>query len=162
MKKIFIPLMAASFLFIGFNGTASAQTSNENKNQLNKVTEVKTNSFIDEYGDMVIEKRKYNSENDLIEVSVEKEESAHSNGSVSLQASGAYHANSRATIVGRFEAWSGAPQMRLYANGFSDAYTNSKKTKKKSISRISVSTTLQMSGAIEAQSSDSKKEFIIC
>ncbi|WP_180954937.1 hypothetical protein [Bacillus sp. V3-13] len=152
MRKILFSLIAFSF----FSTLSLVPVSAEETEAFNtKIDRLSTDTYIDKEGDKVLEKVYYNSEGDIVEVSVEKGEYAYpvSRG-ISTQATGPYWAHSRSTVTSRIEA--GWYQLRIYGNGFSDSYTNSSKTTKKALSRISVNTSLIMNGSVEGQNSDSR------
>ncbi|WP_206207689.1 hypothetical protein [Virgibacillus indicus] len=155
IKKILFSLITVSFLStlvlvapVGAEETEVFDT---------KIDKVSKDEFIDKEGDKVQEKVYYNSEGKIVKVSVEKGEYAEPvSTDNSTKSYGSYYAVSRSSVTARFEAWAGAPQIRVYSNGFSDSYTNSSKSTKKSIDRIIVNTTLMMNASVEDQDSDSR------
>lgn len=153
MKKIIFSFIAVSLFFatsLDLMGEAE-----EIKEFNTKVDKVSNNTFIDKEGDKVLEKVYYNSEGDIIEVSVEKGEYVYPvNTEYSTLSSGSYWAHSKSTVTSRLE--SGWIQLRIYANGFSNSYTDSSKNTAKAIDRISVNTTLIMNGSVEDQDQDSR------
>ncbi len=120
-----------------------------------KIDSVSTKTYIDKSGQRVLEKISKNKHGDIIEVSVEKGEYATqvNTGDFSTQAV-VYYAASRSSVTSRLEF--GWAQLRIYANGFSDSYTSSAKSSRKTIDKISVNTTLMMNGSVESQDSDNR------
>lgn len=90
-------------------------------------------------------------------MSVEKGEMAYplTTGDVSILSSGGYYAASKSSVTSRLEPSFG-PQLRIYANGFSNSYTSSTKSTSKALDKISVNTTLIMNGAVEHQAADNR------
>lgn len=151
MKNKILPMILGSSLafsmFIAPVGAQGFDTEIDDVEVVNTVTD----TFIDEEGDEVVQETSYNKNGDIVEVSVEKGDL--SSEDAELQAAG-YYASSRSSVTSRIE--SGWFQVRIYANGFSDSYTGSSKSKKKSIDKISVNTTLTMNGSVENQKADNR------
>lgn len=146
---------ALLFVFASVIATVIASPVGATELTISDVTKASANTtqYTDQYGDNVTQQVFYNGQGSIVEVSVEKGQFVYP--TLSTLASSGYFARSRSTVTSRLEPSFG-PYMRIYANGFSDSYTNSSKSTKKSIDKISVNTTLIMNGSVEHQSSDAR------
>nr|WP_179943631.1 hypothetical protein [Planococcus citreus] len=146
---------ALLFVFASVIATVIASPVGATELSISDVTKASMNTtqYTDQYGDNVLQQVYYNKQGSIVEVSVEKGQLAYSTDST--LASKTYFARSRSTVTSRLEPSFGI-YMRIYANGFSDSYTNTSRSSKKSIDKISVNTTLIMNGSVENQASDAR------
>ncbi|CAN7586733.1 hypothetical protein LJR015_001283 [Peribacillus frigoritolerans] len=154
-KKVLLSTLLSTGLLLSLGVSNGFAATDDLEQDLNVVT-TETQTYFDEDSKLVTETKGLNKNGEVIEVSISKDQTNLTNASGEIVPTGAgvYHASSRSTLTKRAEA--GWAQLRVYGNGFSDSYTNSKKTTRKSISKIGVSTTLFMNGSVEHSSSNTK------
>lgn len=154
-KKILLSTLLSTGLLLSLGVSNGFAATDDLEQDLN-VVKTETYTYFDADGKAVTETKGLNKNGEVVDVSISKDQSnlTNASGEVVPNGAGVYHAHSRSTLTKRAEA--GWAQLRVYGNGFSDSYTNSKKTTRKSISKIGVSTTLFMNGSVEHSASSTK------
>jgi hypothetical protein len=155
-KKIkFIFPLLASFVMFGASTSYAASEENKHNNKYDmEIVDVKTQSYKDEYGDLITRKEYYNKKGELIKSETEKAITpTTSDNSFTATASGPHWVAS--TTIGR--QWEpGWIQMRIYGTGSSKSYTDSSKSSYRAIDKIGVFTTLYYNTAVEDTASQTK------